>query len=166
MKETKNFFDNNKLNKGYSKVGREQQKELKSAGSGDYYNNMLPPIDVIEMYEELYPGVTQKLFDMAQQEQKHKHHLELASLKQHEKLNKLGKLAAVIFISVISITTLILAEHSLVASVFALSAFLSVIVCLSFYYSKSQIKKNWDTQEHRKNKFYNRGSKNNRKFSS
>lgn len=158
MKETRKFFDNNKLNKGYSRITNQRPVNTKS--NMIEYNNFLPPIDVIEAYEEIYPGVTEKLFYMAEQEQKHKHDAELILLRQQQKLQKLGKLCAVIFIAIVSMTTVILAEHHFVAAAFSASAFLAVVVSLCFYYFKSQIRRLFGSEENnRERRHHNNGPK-------
>jgi len=59
MKESKNFFDNNRLNKGYSRVINFHQSDANLIRKK--YRHVLPPIEMIEQYEELYPGTLQRV---------------------------------------------------------------------------------------------------------
>ena len=63
MKESKKFFDNNRLNKGYSRVVNFYQSDANLIRKK--YKHVLPPIEMTEQYEELYPGTFEKLLDMA-----------------------------------------------------------------------------------------------------
>ena len=71
MKERKKFFDNNRLNKGHKKLSNSSQSDANVVRKK--YQHVLPPIDMLEHYEELNPGTLDKLLDMAEREQNHRH---------------------------------------------------------------------------------------------
>lgn len=96
MKETKSFFTkNNRLNKGYAKVF--SVNELDNNFYHKKFEHILPPIDVVTQYEDIYPGTVEKLVNMAQKEQAHKHEIELQNLKIKEKVAKLTRVCLTIF---------------------------------------------------------------------
>jgi uncharacterized membrane protein len=91
MKETRKFFDNNHLNKGYSYNTKSLISSIKQQ-----YNYMLPESDIIAEYEELYPGTLEKLLDMAKQEQEHRHEMDKLMLKRHDQAVAMGRVYAMI----------------------------------------------------------------------
>jgi len=149
MKETKKFFDNNRLNRGYSRVSNVRQNDASLIRRK--YQHVLPPIDMMEQYEELNPGTFEKLFDMADKEQNHRHSMDLLTMEKHSRATRLGRMFALVFIALVSITTLILvaAKSIISASVFAISAF-ACITIVSYFYSKSSIQK--ESTRNRQNK--------------
>ena len=127
MKETKNFFsNNNRLNKGYTKVNN--LKESDRSFYRKQFEHVLPPIDVMAEYENIYPGALAKLIDMAEKEQLHRHQLELKNIEAYKSLTQKGRISAVIFVLIVCITTIILAMVGdlMLASIFAVSAFLII----------------------------------------
>ncbi|XVN40275.1 MAG: DUF2335 domain-containing protein [Rickettsia endosymbiont of Argas persicus] len=96
MKETKSFFNkNNRLNKGYAKTFSVNESD------NNFYRkkfeHILPPIDVITEYENIYPGTLEKLINMAQKEQAHKHDIDHKNLKRQESVAKLTRICLLIF---------------------------------------------------------------------
>jgi len=96
MKETKRFFTkNNRLNKGYAKTFSVNEPD------NNFYRkkfeHILPPIDLISEYENIYPGTLQELINMAQKEQVHKHDIDLKNLKMQETVAKLTRICLLIF---------------------------------------------------------------------
>lgn len=74
MKETKKFFvRENKLNRGYTS---ETDGDLRDKNL-DELIDVLPPIDVIAQYEEMHPGFVGSIAQYLENEQKHRHKLEL-----------------------------------------------------------------------------------------
>lgn len=140
MKESKKFFDNNRLNKGYSRVVNFYQSDANLIRKK--YKHVLPPIEMTEQYEELYPGTFEKLLDMAQREQNHRHSMDLLEIERHARDTKLGRMFALIFIAIIAFGTVILAALGgvLIATLFALFAFCCITI-VSYLYSKTYIKK-------------------------
>ena len=78
MKETKNFFDTNRLNKGYSTISINKQSDVEL--SANKYKHLLPDIDIMAEYEEMSPGTINKIFDMAKKEQNHRHSIDLLNI--------------------------------------------------------------------------------------
>ena len=157
MKENKKFFDNNRLNKGHKRLSNPRQSDASVIRKK--YEHVLPPIDVLEHYEELNPGTLEKLLDMAEREQNHRHSMDLVAMEKHNKATQLGRVFALVFVAFISITSLMLviAGSILVASIFAFAAF-ACITIVSYLYSKNSLSK-----ESNRNKFDRpRFSKNNR----
>lgn len=127
MKETKNFFSsNNRLNKGYTKVSN--FKESDRSFYRKQYEHVLPPIDVMEEYENLHPGTLAKLINMAEKEQLHRHQVELKNLEVYKNLTQKGRISAVIFVFIVCVTTIILAMvgNLMLAGIFAVTAFLII----------------------------------------
>lgn len=140
MKENRKFFENNRLNKGYSRIvnfNRSDQGVIRRK-----YKSILPPIDLVEEYEELYPGTFEKILDMAQKEQNHRHSMDLLEMERHNRATKLGRLFSLLYVAIVSITTLILAfnDNAPVAAIFATASF-AVIVIVSYLYSKTNKRK-------------------------
>tara|TARA_B110000503_G_C7157871_1_gene418153 strand:- start:1315 stop:1812 length:498 start_codon:yes stop_codon:yes gene_type:complete len=140
MKETKKFFDNNRLNRGYSRVANARQNDNNLIRKK--YQHALPPIDMMEQYEELNPGTFEKLFDMAVKEQNHRHSMDLLTMEKHSRATRLGRIFALVYIAIISITTLVLvvSKSIISASVFVVSSF-ACITIISCFYSKKSIPK-------------------------
>jgi uncharacterized membrane protein len=127
MKEIKTFFTkDNRLNKGYSKISN--IRELDSSFYRKKFEHILPPIDLISEYENINPGTLAKLIDMAEQEQHHKHAIDLVNLENYNRAQKMGRIFALIFIGLICLTTICLTIFGkiLIALVFSCSAFLAI----------------------------------------
>ncbi|MDA9163409.1 DUF2335 domain-containing protein [Rickettsiaceae bacterium] len=148
MKETKKYFDNNRLNRGYSKVSNFRQSDVHSTRK--QYNHVLPPIDMMEQYEEVHPGTFDKLLDMAEKEQNHRHSMDLLAMEKHNRATRLGRVFALIFVGIISATTLMLviADSVFAASIFASTAFASIAI-ISYLYSKNSINKEFKRRPQR-----------------
>ncbi len=127
MKESKSFFaNNNRLNKGYLKVSN--PKEVDNNFYRKKFEHVLPPIDLLEEYENIHPGTLAKLIVMAEKEQIHRHQRDIKSIEVYESITKKGRLSAVIFMIMVCITTLALAVlgHFMIASIFIVSVFLLI----------------------------------------
>ncbi|MDP4709522.1 MAG: DUF2335 domain-containing protein [Rickettsiaceae bacterium] len=163
MKETKKFFDNNRLNRGYSRVSNSRQSDASLVRRK--YQHVLPPIDMMEQYEELNPGTFEKLFDMADKEQNHRHSMDLLTIEKHSRATRLGRMFALVFVGLVSITTLmlVLVESVISASVFAISAF-ACITIISYFYSKSSIHKESARNKQYKPKHYRNNNLASRQF--
>lgn len=61
--------------------------------NSDRRDTLLPPAELLERYESIYPDSTKELMDMARKEQKHRHSLQRKYLMQF----RLGQLFGVIF---------------------------------------------------------------------
>ena len=143
MKERKKFFDNNCLNKGHKKISNLSQSDVNVVRKK--YQHVLPPIDMLEHYEELNPGTLDKLLGMAEREQNHRHSIDLISMEKHNRANTLGKVFALVFVSFISITALMLVivGSIVVAAVLIFSAF-ACITIVSYFYSKNSLSKEFN----------------------
>lgn len=166
MKETKNFFDNNRLNRGASKVSSTKQSDANITSKK--YQHVLPPIDMMEQYEELNPGACAKLFEMAAKEQAHRHSVDLLALEQCKRATSLGRASALAFIAIIAITnvSLIWIGGILLASVFTISAF-ACIAIITYLYSKNSIyrESTYSKYSHNNNGNRHRNHRNHRSFS-
>ncbi|NRB10805.1 MAG: DUF2335 domain-containing protein [Rickettsiaceae bacterium] len=135
MKTYKKFFEHDSLNKGYAKTDN-----VSNSGSNNIkqkYRHILPPIDMVEQYEELYPGTFKQLINMSEQEQKHRHSIERLQIEKANKLLYIGKIFSLFFIIAICITTVVLSlvGDFIEVAIFAVAAFLTVIVVSSLNYS-------------------------------
>jgi uncharacterized membrane protein len=134
MKESKHFFaKNNRLNKGYFRAGH---RESDNNFQRKKFDHVLPPVDLIEQYEDIHPGTLAKLMIMAEKEQRHRHQLDIKNIKIYENATKKGRLTAIIFMFIMSITVLILTilGHFMASVIFTISVFLIIgigLVCSS-----------------------------------
>ena len=145
MKETKRFFDNNRLNKGYRNIPNYNKSDKGQIRS--QFSHVLPPIDMIEQYEELYPGTLETLIDMAKNEQQHRHAVSINLQQKYDKARNMGRIFSLILIGLICFTTLILgfSGNIILGSVFAMSAF-ACIAYISYIYSKLEDSKSGEEQ--------------------
>ena len=111
MKETKNFFDTNRLNKGYSTISINKQSDVEL--SANKYKHLLPDIDIMAEYEEMSPGTINKIFDMAKKEQNHRHSIDLLNIEKHARAIKMGRVFSLVVVVIIS-------------SVFSVAAFAAI----------------------------------------
>ncbi len=105
IRENKNFFDQNNLNKGYSKSLINKKSYF---SSNENYKHILPNADIMSQYEEIYPGTLKRLLELAQKEQEYRHKIELLMLKENKKLAKWGKFFSFLVIGIISVTSICL----------------------------------------------------------
>lgn len=139
MKETKKFFENNRLNKGYSRIYTPRKSDESVIRSK--YKHMFPPIEVMAEYEELNPGTFERFLDMARSEQNHRHSMDLLTTERYNRANKLGRIFSIIFVTIVSLTTVLLTVQSVFsAGIFSASAFLTIAL-VSFLNSKIGIAK-------------------------
>ncbi len=144
MKESKSFFaNNNRLNKGYSKVNN-NPRETDNSFYRKKLEHVLPPIDLMEEYENLYPGTLAKLMAMAEKEQTHRHQMDIKSIEVYESITKKGRISAVIFMIMVCITTLVLSVlgHFMIASIFPVSVFL--VIGTGFFLSSTKFTRQKD----------------------
>ncbi len=152
MKESRKFFENNRLNKGYSRIVNFNRSDHGVVRRK--YKSILPPIDLIEEYEELYPGTFEKVLDMAQKEQNHRHSMDLLEMERYNRATKLGRVFSLLYVAIVSMTTLILAfnDNVPVAAMFATASF-AVIAVVSYLYSKTSKRKIAGKHFHDRKKF-------------
>lgn len=135
MKEIKTFFNSDhRLNKGYAM----KENAIRQPDNNFYrkkFEHILPPIDIIKEYEEIYPGVLEQLLDMAKKEQNHRHSLDLVNIESANRAVKFGRISALIAVILICITTIVLtsSNHTTIALLFSTCAFISIglISCIS-----------------------------------
>lgn len=149
MKEVKRFFEHNRLNKGYSRSNNHIQTD--QALFRKKYEHILPPIDILAEYEELTPGITEKLLDMAKREQNHRHSLELVVIERQNRSLKNSRLFFLIFVFLICFTAPILALFADITTVniFLISAFASLAVTAVFVTNSSPDKRSKDEKPSR-----------------
>ena len=159
MKESKKFFENNNLNKGFIKSSYANKDDIDLHKKK--YQHVLPPVDMIEYYEELYPGTLEKLLDMAEREQNHRHSMDLIVMEKYNRATKLGRIFSLVFVALVSFTSIALsAMHEIMfASIFAFSAFTSIVL-VSYFYSRNSVMK----EVSRSKKIRNKNFKNKRKL--
>ena len=135
MKENKKFFYNNRLNKGYKKIQDNQSSDFDDFKKQNL--NILPPIDMMEEYEEKHPGTFNLLMSMAQKEQKHRHEMELLEIQKYNNIAKYGRIFAIWYIIIISITSIALLENVNLAVIFIVCAF-ATILCVSYVFTRNR----------------------------
>ena len=166
MKENKKFFANNRLNKGYKKINNDQKSDeviLK-----EKYLSILPPLDIMEEYEEKFPGAFSKLFQMAEKEQENK--LNIASSANDATLKKIKLLHSVFnsmfiaLIAVLSIALYSLTDGNLLISSAFFVLLIAVFGLLNYKFTglnTERPKKNFSNHPKRRNNNYK--GRNNRK---
>ncbi|MBL3284239.1 DUF2335 domain-containing protein [Rickettsiales endosymbiont of Paramecium tredecaurelia] len=119
------YFDNNTLNKGYK---QHKDSSLDSRKRPERrIDHILPPIEVIDKYEEFYPGTLKSLIEVLDREQKSKHEIEII---KHKKAKFLYILISFVVITV-SIIFCFSAIYLTYISKNVAIAFLSTIIALS-----------------------------------
>ena len=140
MKESKKFFDRNHLNKGYKELPKLSSKSSQNTSSKfrKKYQSFLPPIEVIEYYEELYPGTLATLLSMAKKEQSYRHSLNMLDVRINAKSLVFGRVCSLIYIVFVAITsiTLVLIGSIWLAAIFITISFASIGI-ISFFYSRN-----------------------------
>ena len=125
MREKKSFFvENNSLNKGYRKEhGSSDRHHAKSLSA-------LPDLGVLEQYEELQPGIVQKLLEMAQKEQSHKHSMEEIAAKMQQVSIRMGRFFGIVTVLAICYVTVSLAMNNMIfeAMIFAAMGFSAIAI--------------------------------------
>jgi uncharacterized membrane protein len=123
MKETKKFFDTNRLNKGYNKSSVHKQKD--SGASRGQNSHVLPPLDIMAEYEEMNPGTIDKILKMAEKEQDHRHQMEMLAIEKNDKAIKIGRQISLVLVGIIALAAIILTfeGHYMVASIFSIAGF-------------------------------------------
>lgn len=160
MKETKKFFENNRLNRGNAKVYSAKQSD--EAIIRKKHQHILPPIDVMEQYEELHPGTLEKLIEMSQKEQAHRHKMDVENDQTLKKSMSFGRVFSLIFVALVAVCSMLImfaAGSIILASIFVASAFLSIIV-IAYLSLKSQAQKiysNYRYNNQGRNKNYRSG---------
>jgi uncharacterized membrane protein len=103
-----------------------------------HYNYELPPIDVMEAYEELSPGITQEMVDLAKREQNHQHSISIMNLENKKRVQKEGKTYSIITLIIISIASLLIALFAdfYISIIFIASAFIS-FASISIFLNKN-----------------------------
>ena len=148
----KNFYSNDRLNKGYQEVLEKSETSEKPQGySRDLltkrYESLLPPMEVISEYENISPGILEKIVKMAQLEQEHRFALEKVALSSNERTRKLATIFGAMTVSIISASTIMIAQSdSKTALIFASIAFTAIfgISLLSFLRRRG----NYDRSKH------------------
>lgn len=127
MKESKKFFEDNRLNRGCSQTSKNNKFNNDNALYAKY-KHVLPPLDILEQYEDLHPGTTQKLLEMAQKEQDHRHAMELRAFKKHHKAVKLGRLVLVALGTVVIASSLsVISGYGAIATIILAAALLGIL---------------------------------------
>lgn len=129
MKESKKFFEDNRLNRGFTQTSRNNKSDNDNHNAlYAKYKHVLPPLDVLEQYEELHPGTVQKLLEMAKREQDHRHSMELRAFKKHHKAVKLGRLVLVALGTVVIASSLsVISGYGAIATIILAAALLGVL---------------------------------------
>ncbi|MCC2646476.1 MAG: hypothetical protein K0R02_541 [Rickettsiaceae bacterium] len=137
MKETKKFFGtDSRLNKGYSETN------LRESDSSFYrkrFEDIFPPVDIIEAYENLHEGATEKLIALAEKEQEHRQNMEKATLAVYERSKRLGIFFALFTVLIIGYVSLELfrLDKNLEAFIFFTVAYGAIFGVSFLYYIKS-----------------------------
>lgn len=107
MSEIKSFFvEDNTLNKGYAANSNNNHKW----SPRKRVNDILPPPDVLAVYEDMHPGTFEKILAALDKEQQHQHQMNELSLRMQMKAQKMGRIFALLIVSIISYAALEFAQ--------------------------------------------------------
>jgi uncharacterized membrane protein len=114
----------------------DENKEGRERQSGGRFNNnrrshsILPPPHILQEYEKLSEGATERLLEMAEIEQAHRHDWEDDALRSYTKSHRIGQLFGFIIALAIVGVALYLAVNGYgqTAAVVAASGFLSLTI--------------------------------------
>lgn len=97
--------------------------------------SILPSPAILESYEEISPGMVDKLVEMVEKEQKHRHRLEERKLRANKSIFIVGQFLSLLLAIAVLVATLMLVNNNnpYIAIVVAISGFgfLSAMVALS-----------------------------------
>lgn len=99
-------------------------------------HNILPSPRILQEYEKLHPGATQKLFEMAKEEQNHRHQWQSRYLTYHNASYRFGQFFAIIYnILILSLVTrlFIIGQNEMAVRIFSVNALLITIAILITY---------------------------------
>lgn len=125
MKETKKYFNTTRLNKGYSSYNDRREDDVHMIKRK--YQHILPPIDVVNEYENLYPGTLEKIIKMAQRDQMNKKDLAEKEMEKQYRNSLILKIASLVCITI------------MLFGLFAIFLFMPMIAAHSFGASKDMI---------------------------
>jgi uncharacterized membrane protein len=131
MKESKSFYaNNNRLNKGYLKIGNPRESD--NSFYRKKFDHVLPPIELMEQYEEIHPGTLAKLMIMAEKEQKHRQQMDIKAIEEQEHMTQKSRISSIIFMALICMTILLLTVlgHFIMAVIFVVSVCCAIVVGL------------------------------------
>ena len=148
-KEIKTFFNkDNKLNRGYKKMSN--PREADDSFYRKKFEHLLPPIDILNEYENIYPGTLAKLMEMTQKEQQHRQAAELIYAENYKLAVKMGRNGLVMAIIAICITTIILAYiNDMIPVLFPLLGFSMISLLALLAHIRMTRKRNFDHRNQR-----------------
>ncbi|KAJ6644983.1 NAD kinase [Pseudolycoriella hygida] len=114
------------------------------------FEHVLPPLDLLEEYENLYPGTIARLMAMSEKEQVHRHNMEIKNMQSYETLVKKGRVSTIIFVITLAIITAFLSQFDyLIARIFAASTILTLVasIFLGVMQEKKASKKKYEKEE-------------------
>lgn len=163
-KEVKNYYAEDKLNKGYSATS------LNKITNSSNPESLLPPVEVISAYEEIYPGTLEKIIKITEKEQERRYEIEKITHAAYERSRRLGALFGVVSIAIISSAAVQISQRDLkTAIIFSIIAFASIfgISFLSTIRSgfkpnkyRSDNNSNYSGNNADKRKFFKKGRRN------
>lgn len=152
MKEIKSFYSNDRLNKGYSKNNNDASHSNYSQKS-DLTKN-LPPIGLIEQYEEIHPGTLKAILSMAENEQKLRHVTEKTRISAFERARRIGGVFGLTIAIIICYVSYSMFKTDPVASlIFAFIAFGSLSFMTYLHYKNDREYLSRNDHFHNKRKF-------------
>lgn len=125
-KNIKNYYHNDKLNRGYIE---EENSSNVSVDKNQDTSFPLPPIEIISEYESIYPGTLDKILKLTEKEQEKRFLIEKAQLASNEKAQKLGRFFGVLIVAIICSTTYqIFLKDPIYSMIFAAIAFGAIFI--------------------------------------
>ncbi|MHC0449207.1 MAG: DUF2335 domain-containing protein [Candidatus Lariskella arthropodorum] len=108
--------------------------------------SILPPLALLENYEEMAPGITQKLMDMMQSEQANRHKRQELYFKNKSNVIRFGQFCHLIVAMMILITTVVLSKFNLYLAALVVIAGFSFLLlvhikAMKYYPSDSERRK-------------------------
>ena len=98
VRGSKAFFSSrvSRLNKGY-----EKDKVNKFSGGIGKLDKILPPIEVISQYEEIYPGTLEKLIEIANKDQQNRYSISRKIIKSKARGKFFGHICRVVSLFIV-----------------------------------------------------------------
>lgn len=165
MKESKTYFSqDNRLNKGYSN-DKDTNKEPDQSFFKRKFDGIFPSVETICSLEEIKPGSLDKIINIAQKEQEHRHAMEKTNAEIYSRARRMGNFFGLITVAIISFATVEIARqgNNSLATIFCVSGFLAIFgVSLLSYIKAANLKKERnDRRPQQNNKNFSRNNNHN-----
>lgn len=130
-----------KFNQHQQLVQRQQNSMMRIAAKGYAFSGPLPPPEALEKYNQALPGAAERIIKMAEEQSKHRQHLEKTVIESNAFVQKIGPfLGFVVAMTVVAGGFYLVAKGKDGYGIAAIIAALASLVGV-FVYAKSKQKK-------------------------